>query len=98
MTTLPALPSWFRRAAPLPAALPIVFDLLAGQQRALDLAPGDSLRVAGGRVRLDLPARWLGESRVQPAQTLREGDVHRCVEHGTVTLLALETSRVQRAG
>jgi hypothetical protein len=97
MTSLLALPSWIRRAAPQRTATPLVSDLLAGQRQAVDLAPGDTLRVAEGRVRVMLPPRWLGDALLQPSQTLGAGEVHRCVERGAVTLLAIEASRVQRA-
>ena len=91
-----ALPSWIRRAARTPAAPPRAFELLAGQQQSLSLDPGDGLRIAEGCVVAQLPARWLAETLVRPCLTLRAGDTHRCVERETVTLVANETSRVQR--
>jgi hypothetical protein len=97
MTSTLAPLSWFRRAVRPPAALPRSFELLAGQQQAVDLEPGDMLRVADGCVHLCLPARWLAETLVRPSQTLRAGDAYRCREGETVTLVAIGTSRVRRA-
>jgi hypothetical protein len=91
-----SLPSWIRRAARAPAAPPRAFELLAGQQQCIELAPGEALRIDSGRVLLQWPARWLAETLVRPSQVLRAGDVHRCVERTAVTLVANETSRVQR--
>ena len=96
MTHTLALPTWIRRAARTPAALPRTFELLAGQQLSVSLVPGDGVFVAEGRVALQLPARWLADTLVRPCLTLRAGDVHRCIERETVTLVANETSRVQR--
>ena len=98
MRLLFALPTWIRFAARRPAAPPRVLELLAGQQCAVSLATGEGLRVAQGSVRLQLPARWLAQTLVRPGLALREGDVHRSVEPETVTLVANETSRVQRLG
>jgi hypothetical protein len=96
MTSTLAPLSWFRRAVRSPAVLPRSFELAAGQQQAVELEPGDVLRIAGGCVTLGLPVRWLAETLVRPSQTLRAGDVHRCLERETVTLVAMQTSRVQR--
>ena len=90
------LPSWIRRATRAPAAPPRAFELLAGQQQSIELVPGEVLRIDSGRVLLQWPARWLAETLVRPSQVLRAGDVHRSVERATVTLVANETSRVQR--
>lgn len=79
-----------------PAAPPRAFELLAGQQMSLSLKPGDGLRVAGGCVVVQLPARWLAETLVRPCLALRAGDTYRGVERGTVTLVANETSRLER--
>lgn len=95
--TLPlALPTWIRRAIGTPTAPPRVFELLAGQQQPVSLAPGDGLRVAHGCVVLQLPARWLAETLVRPVVTLRAGDVHRCIEREAIVLVASDSSRVQR--
>ena len=95
--TLPlALPTWIRRAVGVPTTSPRVFELLAGQQQPVSLVPGDGLRVAHGCVVLQLPARWLAETLVCPVLTLRAGEVHRCIERETITLVANESSRVQR--
>lgn len=95
--TLPlALPTWIRRAIGAPIAPPRVFELLAGQQQPMSLAPGDGLRVAHGCVALQLPARWLADTLVRPVVTLRAGDVHRSIERETITLVANESSRIQR--
>jgi len=90
------LPALRRRARPAAPPSPRLFELLAGQLMDLAMAPGDALYVDAGCVVLQLPARWLGESLVQPSQRLRAGESWHCVERTTIMLRANETSRVQR--
>jgi|GEM_PF-6533861 len=61
------------------------------QDESLDvrLKRGDSVSVLRGRVRLAGPAQWMGESLVQTAFEIQEGDQHFGMERGELALQAL---------
>ncbi|WP_341676136.1 hypothetical protein [Niveibacterium sp. SC-1] len=66
-----------------------VLSLQQGESLDLEMNRGDSVSVLCGTVRLAGPARWMGESLVQTAVEIREGEQHLSTERGELALQAL---------
>jgi len=66
-----------------------VLSLQQGESLDVHLKRGDSVSVLRGCVRVAGPVQWIGESLVQPAVEIREGEQHLCTERGELTLQAL---------
>ena len=95
MTLNLAFPLWLRRSASPRTERSRTLELLAGQRRDVELAPGGGLRVAAGELVLLRPPRWLADALVSPPPlVLHEGDTWASMDRECVTLLASEACRV----